>query len=65
MLAGALMVQETFMLIPIPWQYHVQWVHNNWVVLLLAGAVIELYTTHRIQHEEEKEAKKPKNGFIT
>lgn len=27
------------------------YVHNNWVVALLAAAIIQLYTTHRISHE--------------
>lgn len=35
------------------------YIHNNWVVLLLVAAMLELYTTHRIAHELEKEAKKP------
>ena len=37
---------------------YVHYIHNNWVVTLLVGAVIELYTTHRISSELEKEAKK-------
>lgn len=32
-------------------------VHNNWVVLLLIGAVIEMYSTHRISYELNKEEK--------
>lgn len=32
--------------------------HNNWVVILLIAAVIELYTTHRISSELAKDAKK-------
>ncbi|WP_455095984.1 hypothetical protein [Prevotella koreensis] len=37
---------------------YVHYIHNNWVVTLLVAAVIELYTTHRISSELEKEAKK-------
>lgn len=37
---------------------YVHYIHNNWVVALLVGAVIELYTTHRISSELDKEAKK-------
>jgi len=57
-LAALMMIQDTFMLLPLPWQYQVQWVHNNWVVAMLAGALLEFYTTLRMQHELEKEAKK-------
>lgn len=38
---------------------YVHYIHNNWVVALLIAAVIELYTTHRISSELDKEAKKP------
>ncbi|MDD7317484.1 MAG: hypothetical protein SOZ80_00140 [Prevotella sp.] len=37
---------------------YVHYIHNNWVVALLIAAVIELYTTHRISSELDKEAKK-------
>jgi hypothetical protein len=40
---------------------HLTWlnyVHNNWVVLLLIAALIQLYTTFRIDSELRKEAKK-------
>jgi len=56
--AGLFMLQDTFRLLPIPWQWHVRYVHNNWVVLLLIGAVLQLYTAYRMQNEEEKEVKK-------
>lgn len=39
------------------WDY-LNYVHNNWVVALLAGAILQLYSTHRIGAELEKEAKK-------
>lgn len=32
--------------------------HNNWVVVLLIAAVLELYSMHRISSELTKEAKK-------
>lgn len=37
---------------------YLNYIHNNWVVLLLAAAVIELYSTHRISSELAKEQKK-------
>jgi len=57
-IAGLLMLQDVYALIPIPWEIYVQYVHNNWVVVLLIAAIIQLYTTHRIQNEIEKEQKK-------
>lgn len=40
------------------WIYYLNYVHNNWVVLLLVAAVLQLYTSYRISHELDKEAKK-------
>ncbi len=37
---------------------YITYIFNKWVIALLVGAVIELYTTHRISSELEKEAKK-------
>lgn len=40
---------------------HLTWlnyVHNNWLVLLLIAALIQLYTVFRIDAELKKEAKK-------
>jgi len=40
---------------------HLTWlnyIHNNWMVLLLLAAVIQLYTVFRIDSELKKEAKK-------
>ena len=34
---------------------YLTYVRNNWVVLLLAAAIIEIYATHRISHELKKE----------
>lgn len=31
-------------------------VHNNWVILLLIGAVIQMYTTHRIAAEQNRQS---------
>ena len=39
------------------WIYYLNYVKNNWVVLLLLAAILQLYTTFRIDHELEKEAK--------
>ena len=36
---------------------YIKYVHNNWIVVLLVAAVLQLYTSHRIANELEKEAK--------
>lgn len=35
---------------------YVRIVHNNWVLLVLIGAILQMYTTHRIASEMEKES---------
>lgn len=35
---------------------YAQYIHNNWVIPLLIGAIFELYTTHRITNELNKAA---------
>ena len=37
------------------WLTYVNYVHNNWVVTLLVAAVLQLYTTSRIDSELSKE----------
>ena len=37
---------------------YLQYVYNKWVVTLLIAAILQLYITHRIGNELEKEAKK-------
>jgi len=39
---------------------YIKYVHNNWIVLLLVAAVLQLYASHRIAHELEKDAKNAK-----
>jgi hypothetical protein len=36
---------------------YIKYVHNNWIVILLVAAILQLYTSHRIANELEKEAK--------
>ena len=33
---------------------YIKYVHNNWVVVLLVAAMLQLYTSHRISKELEK-----------
>ena len=37
---------------------YLQYVYNKWVIVLLIAAILQLYTTHRIGSELEREAKK-------
>ncbi len=57
-LTALMMLEDKYMFINIDLLYYVRYVHNNWVVILLCAAILELYTTHRISHELDKEAKK-------
>ena len=43
--------------LPIDQLYYIKYVHNNWVVVLLVAAVLQLYTGHRIASELEKDTK--------
>ena len=36
---------------------YIKYVHNNWIVILLIAAILQLYTSHRIANELEKEAR--------
>lgn len=36
---------------------YIKYVHNNWIVILLVAAILQLYTSHRIANELEKERK--------
>ena len=38
------------------WLTYVNYVHNNWVVTLLIAAILQLYTTYRIDSELKKES---------
>ena len=37
---------------------YLQYIYNKWVIVLLIAAILQLYTTHRIGSELEREAKK-------
>lgn len=62
-LSAALMLENTYhALLPLFLQYidngyyaYLTYVHNNWVLLLLVAAILEIYTTHRISGELKKE----------
>lgn len=62
-LSAALMLENTYhTLLPLFLKYidngyyhYLTYIHNNWVVLLLVAAILEIYTTHRISNELKKE----------
>lgn len=58
LIAAVLMFADMDNLFGLPLLMYVQYVHNNWVVALLVAAVLQLYSTHRIGRELEKEGKK-------
>lgn len=41
--------------------FYVEYVMNKWVVALLVAAILQLYATHRIEHELKKESSKLDN----
>ena len=57
LLAGLLMIANQANFLPIDQLYYIKYVHNNWVVVLLVAAVLQLYTGHRIASELEKDTK--------
>ena len=58
LLAALLMFANTSNFLGIQYLSYVKYVHNNWIVVLLVAAVLQLYASHRIAHELEKDAKK-------
>lgn len=59
LVAALLMILNQSNFIGISQLAYVQYVHNNWIVVLLVAAILQLYASHRIANELEKEAKKP------
>ena len=57
LLAGLLMIANQANFLPIDQLYYIKYVHNNWVIVLLVAAVLQLYTGHRIASELEKDTK--------
>lgn len=66
LISAVLMIENSYhFMLPLFLKYlengyyqYVSYVHNNWVITLLVAAVIEIYATHRISNELDKEAKK-------
>ena len=66
MLSALMMIENSYHFLlpffiessPEGYMNYIRYINNNWVVLLLVAAVLELYSTHRITHELNKDAKK-------
>ena len=57
LVAGLLMIANQSNFLPLDQLSYIKYVHNNWVVVLLVAAVLQLYTGHRIASELEKDTK--------
>ena len=58
LVAGLLMLANQSNFFGLNQLLYIKYVHNNWVVVLLVAAILQLYAGHRIANELEKEAKK-------
>ncbi len=58
LLSAVLMLANQSNFFGISQLYYIKYVHNNWIVVLLVAAILQLYANHRIANELEKEAKK-------
>ena len=55
LLAGLLMLANQSNFFGINLLLYIKYVHNNWIVVLLVAAILQLYASHRIANELEKE----------
>ena len=60
LLAALLMFANEGNFLGIQYVSYIKYVHNNWIVALLVAAILQLYASHRIAHELDKDAKNAK-----
>ena len=60
LVAALLMFANEGNFLGIPYLSYIKYVHNNWIVVLLVAAILQLYASHRIANELEKDAKNAK-----
>lgn len=58
LVAALMMFANTGNFLEIEYLSYIKYVHNNWIVVLLVAAILQLYASHRINNELEKDAKK-------
>ncbi len=58
LLAALLMFANEGNFLGLNYLSYIKYVHNNWIVVLLVAAILQLYSGHRIANELEKHAKK-------
>jgi len=56
--AALLMLANQRNFLGLDYMTYIKYIHNNWVIVLLVAAILQLYVSHRIANELEKEAKK-------
>ncbi len=57
LVSAALMFAGNGNPLQLEWTTYLQYVHQKWVATLLLAALLQLYVTHRISRELEKDAK--------
>lgn len=60
LVAALLMFANESNFLGIQYISYIKYVHNNWIVVLLVAAILQLYASHRIAHELDKDAKNAK-----
>ena len=58
LLSGLLMIASMGNVFGLSYVIYMDYIYNKWVITLLIAALLQLYSTHRIGNELEKEAKK-------
>ena len=58
LVAALLMIANSSNFFHINYLSYIKYVHNNWIVVLLVAALLQLYSNHRIANELEKDGKK-------
>ena len=58
LVSGLLMIANKGNFLGLSYMTYIEYVYNKWVITLLVAAILQLYSTHRLGHELEKEAKK-------
>lgn len=58
LLSALLMIANTGNFLGMDYITYIEYVYNKWVITLLIAAILQLYSTHRISQELDKEAKK-------